>query len=108
MLFRSMVEGALQLGDLAGEIEQNLEVLEPGRRSEDKFQKTTRQSFRPHITLGRKKKKGERFWAADDLFDAPWACKNTLWVDSFYLMQSKLYPTGPVYAPVRKFLFKKD
>ncbi len=101
-------EGALQLGKLAGDIEQCLKVLKPWRGSGNNSRKITREQFRPHITIGRKKKKGERFWAAKDVFDEMWVCKNKLWVESFYLMQSVLYPTGPVYTPVKKFWFKKD
>lgn len=98
-------EGALQLSRLAGKIERCLGGLKSWQGSGNR--KTTEQ-FRSHITIGRRKKKSEQFMVAGDVFDELWACKNKLLVDSFHLMQSKLYPTGPVYIPVKKFLFKEN
>lgn len=101
-------EGAQQLCDLAEEIEQRLKLINSRQRSGGGPQRVSGQQFRPHITLGRKKKKGEFLGADSDVFAEPRVCKNKLWVDRFYLMQSRLYSTGPVYTPVRKFLFKKN
>jgi 2'-5' RNA ligase len=100
-------EGASQLGNLVREIEQRLEILGFQQHGGGKSRRGYRQQFRSHITLGRKKKKGDFFAAANDVFTAPWICKNKLQVDRFCLMQSRLYPTGPVYTPVKEFLFKK-
>ncbi|NLJ56988.1 MAG: RNA 2',3'-cyclic phosphodiesterase [Firmicutes bacterium] len=105
-------EGTRQLCNLAEEIEQRSKILNFQQHSEQyskgKPLRVSRQQFRPHITLGRKKKKGEILGAANNIFTEPRVCKNKLWVDRFCLMQSKLYPTGPVYTTVREFLFKKN
>ena len=97
-------EGARQLSKLAADIEQCLKILQPFSRSN--AWKNTGKPFQPHITLGRKKKKGKQLGTGRDVFEKTGACKNVLHVKSFYLMQSTLYPTGPVYTPVREFLFK--
>ncbi len=97
-------EGASQLNKLATNIEQALDVHQPFFRSN--IRNNTGKPFQPHITLGRIKNKGRKWRINKELFEITRVCKNLLPVKSFFLMQSALYPTGPVYTPVREFLFK--
>lgn len=98
-------EGACQLSKLAVNIEQCLKFLKP-LQARGHAWKNTGKPFQPHITIARNKKKGEPLVAGRDVFEKIGVCKNMLHVKSFYLMRSTLYPTGPVYTPVREFLFK--
>lgn len=61
--------------------------------------------YLPHLTLGRRKKSHRQ----DDelsIFQEEISCRTVLVVDRFFLMQSTLYPSGPVYNPLKEFLLK--
>lgn len=95
-------EGARQLSSLAANIEQSLKAVK--HFSQGGTRENTGKSFRPHITLGRRKYRGKQGEMGKGLFEKIEACRNVLRVKSFYLMQSTLYPTGPVYEPLLEFL----
>lgn len=96
--------GSSRLIKLATGIEHCLETLGLFSQGGGTL-KTTKKLFRPHITLGRKKGRGRQWETIPDVFRKTRRCKNTLPVRSFHLMQSTLYSTGPVYTPLKEFLF---
>lgn len=69
------------------------------------LKKPDKSKFKPHLTLGRRNKHGE-FYLHDRVFEERWISNNTMNVKEFYLMQSTLYQSGPVYNPLIKFLLK--
>ena len=91
-------KGAGELYNLAREIDKLLLV-------HTIFNKPEKSKFKPHLTLGRRNKR-EGFYLNKRVFDERWVCKNIMTVRGFYLMQSTLYPSGPVYTPLKKFLLK--
>lgn len=91
-------EGAGELYALARKIDQ----LFLAHRILNKPDKT---KFKPHLTLGRRNKH-EELYLLDRVFEERWVCNNTMNVKEFYLMQSTLYPSGPIYAPLKKFSLK--
>lgn len=99
-------KGAEQLGKLFAGLEKSLQTLQP--LSRNSIGKSAGKSFQPHITLGRRKKKGKQWDPDEKLFKNVGICEKKLHVHSFYLMQSTLYPTGPVYTPVREFFLKLE
>ena len=64
------------------------------------FQSTV---FVPHLTIGRRRKDADFFFPVE-IFRESFDCKYAVHVDRFFLMQSTLYSTGPVYTPVKEFL----
>ncbi|MEW5921061.1 MAG: RNA 2',3'-cyclic phosphodiesterase [Bacillota bacterium] len=62
----------------------------------------TASSFVPHLTIARSKK-NEIVNASRDVLDGDWRCAGTFRVESFSLMESILYPSGPVYKELKKF-----
>lgn len=63
-------------------------------------------SFRPHVTLGRRRK-NTRLTLPAEILSREVACRNRQYVDRFALMRSHLYATGPVYETVETFFLKK-
>lgn len=61
----------------------------------------TDKPFSPHITLGRVKKEIKRFQVED-------FGPLVFLVDSITLMQSQLFPSGPIYTPINTFLLRKE
>ena len=106
-------EGVSQMGLLAGRIEQVFSTLKI-KVLNDKDARTAtpgrphlKPAFQPHLTLGRIKRETELHFPAE-LFQAPLVCKQVSHVDHFYLMKSDLYPSGPVYTPLREFMFSSS
>ena len=97
-------KGASPLIKLATDIEQCLETLELFSQSGG-IPKNTGKLFKPHITLARKRRRGKQGKTAPEVFKNAKKCKSMQLVKSFYLMQSTLYSTGPVYTPLKEFLF---
>jgi RNA 2',3'-cyclic 3'-phosphodiesterase len=69
--------------------------------------KNDQEELMPHITLGRKKK-NQNIVLKDDIFDRQWNCQKVMHVDSFYLMESILRPSGPLYKPLKKIYLKNN
>ena len=92
-------EGATELAGLAYAIDTALQKVCPLQKKDKDF------SFRPHLTLGRAKR-NEPAIIPPDVFAGEWRRTATLQVVNFFLMESVLYPSGPVYKPVQKFLLK--
>ena len=59
--------------------------------------------FVPHLTLGRKQR-GATLFFPSEIFSEPWDCNHAVPIDRFFLMQSTLYASGPVYTPEKDFL----
>lgn len=57
--------------------------------------------FSPHITLGRVKKDVKRFQVED-------FGPISFYANSITLMQSQLFPSGPIYTPIRIFPFRRE
>jgi RNA 2',3'-cyclic 3'-phosphodiesterase len=91
-------KGVTELTDLAWDIEKTLKDINGERVNRHDY-------FKAHITIGRAKKNGTSHILQDAL-TRQWRCAGTLSVDSFFLMESQLASSGPVYRPVRKFLLK--
>jgi len=105
VIWLGILEGATELVSLAEGMEEALKKVHPSHFL-DSSGKSTRDKFRPHLTIGRKSKQ-EAFEADPAIFKERWECRNRLYVDSFYLIKSILRPTGPLYIPIQKFLLKK-
>lgn len=85
-------EGAVELTALARDIVK-------------KLNKDGSQDFKPHVTIGRVKNNVNPDYPRKILKEN-WQLESTLDVSSFYLMESILSPSGPVYRQVEKFLLK--
>lgn len=86
--------GSSQLVKLAGSIENA--CFGYGFPKEDR-------PFNPHLTIARLKEAtpGVQFLEPEFQFES------TMMVEEFSLIESQLYPTGPVYREVEKFQLKK-
>ena len=99
-------EGTHALGALARDVEAALKNIHPAFLNGDSPAGNKKSGFTPHLTIGRKNK--NMVFTADPLiFDKRWGCRNILYVESFYLMQSILGPAGPRYIPLQEFLLNK-
>lgn len=87
-------QGAAELAGLARDINQALKEIHGNI-----------EVFRPHLTIGRVKK-NETPYLPRHISEKPWRIRKVLPVDSFSLVESQLFPSGPVYRPVQKFLLK--
>ncbi|MBC7319413.1 RNA 2',3'-cyclic phosphodiesterase [bacterium] len=86
VLWVGIEEGSDTLKNIAYAIEGSL--LREGFQPADKL-------FSPHITLGRVKKGIKKFPISKEF--GPYSFV----VDSITLMQSQLFPTGPIYTPIK-------
>jgi len=91
-----------ELRRLAGEVRRAVLSLSQQCR----FKIEDRDNYRPHLTLGRKKR-NEQLTFPLEIFEQQWFCKGSLYVDRFFLMHSRLQPQGPIYTPLKKFFLKK-
>lgn len=100
-------KGAVELSELSegiNEIVANLQLHDrdqPGKKGKEGNKKEGK--FIPHLTLGRRKKEGP-VSLDKGLFEEEWYCANDLHVDGFYIMQSTLKPSGPIYTPLEKIM----
>ena len=92
-------EGVSELTSLAGEVDNAMGTTAAVHTEKKNF------SFTPHLTVGRVKK-NEHAYFSPAILARKWQCATTLQVECFYLMESILFPGGPVYRPVQKFLLK--
>ncbi len=98
VIWIGLEKGTIELTGLALDIDKALKENHGSREREH-------DTFKPHITIGRANK-NETAHISQDALSREWHCAGTLSVDSFFLMESNLTPSGPVYRPVRKFLLK--
>ncbi|MGI6318567.1 MAG: RNA 2',3'-cyclic phosphodiesterase [Dethiobacteria bacterium] len=91
-------EGAGELYALAREIDKLL-------LTHKIYNKPDKSKFKPHLTLGRRNKH-EELYLPCRVFEERLVCNSIMNVKEFYLLQSTLYRSGPVYAPLKKFLLK--
>ena len=93
IIWLGVATGESQLVKLAGSIENA--CFGHGFPKEDK-------PFSPHLTIARLKEvsPGVKFIEPEFQFE------NTMIVEEFSLIESQLYPTGPVYREVEKFQLK--
>ena len=94
VIWLGIEEGKSKLRDIHKMIQDNLSF----------FEKDTR--FSPHVTLGRSKKDA-RLVSDETVFSADISCRNKQYVDRFYLMKSTLYPSGPVYKPLKEIFLNQ-
>lgn len=100
VIWLGIKEGAKELFYLSEAINEILKELTPS------FTKSDRKDFRPHLTIGRRDRKGF-FEASPSIFKEKWAVKSRLYIESFSLINSILRPAGPQYIPLQEFLLKK-
>jgi len=62
-----------------------------------------RQIFKGHVTIGRIKGRTDRTLLGEILYTHQQFCSKSFMVDSVYLLQSELKPTGPVYSKLMSF-----
>jgi RNA 2',3'-cyclic 3'-phosphodiesterase len=94
-------KGNTEVGNISIEVGK---VLSSTKELSNKF-KDDKELFMPHITLGRKKK-NQNIVLKEDVFHIQWICHSEMHVDSIYLMESTLRPSGPLYKPLKKYLLK--
>lgn len=94
--------GTDQLVLLANKIESAFSSIAKLQPASNKQVKETN-SYVPHLTIGRRQKNSGLFFPVE-IFRESFDCKYTLHVDRFFLMQSTLYSSGPVYTPIKEFL----
>ncbi len=95
VIWLGMQSGAEQLIALAKRIEDVLGT----------FGHFSTGPFVPHLTIGRRKR-GADLFSPGEIFKEPLDSPYTVYADRFFLMQSILYPTGPLYTPVKEFLLE--
>lgn len=101
-----MGKGASEMTALALDIDKALqEVAWENDKEQGQKKGGKKDIFKPHLTLGRAKN-NETAHISRDILNIEWRSAGTLCVDGFFLMESNLFPSGPVYRPVRKFLLK--
>ncbi|NLX91267.1 MAG: RNA 2',3'-cyclic phosphodiesterase [Firmicutes bacterium] len=93
--------GTAQLVLLASKIENIFKSTANFQSASNKVKDTT--PFVPHLTIGRRQKNSDLLFPME-IFRESFDCKYALHVDRFFLMQSTLYSSGPVYTPVKEFL----
>lgn len=93
--------GSNQLALLASKIENIFKSTTNFQSASNRVKDTT--PFVPHLTIGRRQKNSGLFFPME-IFRESFDCKYTLHVDRFFLMQSTLYSSGPVYTPIKEFL----
>ncbi len=92
VIWVGLEQGAVELARLAEDVALALE--EKGGSS-----------FIPHLTIGRAKKNEKQYFPRD-LIGNSWTGIDTSQVAGFSLMESFLFPSGPVYKELKNFFFK--
>lgn len=99
-------KGVEELSHLAVHVDQSIEnIFDVKEEESGQKRKQSKEAFKPHLTIGRAKK-NETVHMSQDTLAGEWRCAGTLNVDAFFLMESNLTSSGPIYRPVRKFLLK--
>ncbi len=99
-------KGVEELKGLAMHVDRAIEEI-LGVKEEKSGQKKRqgKEKFKPHLTIGRAKI-NETVHISQDALARKWLCAGTLNVDSFYLMESIITSSGPIYRSAGKFLLK--
>ncbi len=106
IIWIGLEKGASELTSLALDIDKAMKEIQGTREIGTEPNKKGRKDiFKPHLTIGRAKK-NETAHISQDVLSGKWHCTGAQSVNCYFLMESKLTYSGPIYKPVRKFLLK--